>query len=163
MNGLQRILQLRGGAESLQTSYILQVTAFGSTVLPRLQSHYVELIERRNDITGSLVLDTIPRFPIPHDATGELEPHHSHRILTFSQKWNTRFPNLSDISDGLTSLASLAGYVDNHRTNNEPWQEELIVALKAYPVAHKLLSMSRFTVRAGANRNSSGLFIRKML
>jgi hypothetical protein len=123
----------------------------------------VELTERRNDVTGSLVLDTIPRFPIPHYATGGPESHRSHRIFTFSQKWNTRFPDLSDISDGLASLASLAGYVNNQRTNNGRWQEELFVALKAHPVAHKLLSMPRFAVRAETNVSSSGLIIREML
>jgi len=131
--------------------------------MPRPQSHSVELTVRRNDVTGSLVLDTIPRFPIPHYATGDPEPHRSYRIFTFSQKWNTRFPDLSDISDGLASLASLAGYVDIQGTNNGRWQEELFVALKAHPVAHKLLSMSRFAVRDEANVSSSGLIIREML
>jgi hypothetical protein len=123
----------------------------------------MELTERRNDVTGSLVLDTIPRFPIPHYATGDPEPHRSHRIFTFSQKWNTRFPNLSDISDGLTSLASLASSVNNRKNNNGRWQKEMFLAFNAHPVAHKLLSMSRFTVRAEANVSSSGLLIREML
>lgn len=123
----------------------------------------MELTEHRSDVTGSLVLDTIPRFPIPHCATLDPEPHRSHRILTFSQKWNTRFPDLSDISDSLASLSSLASYVDTQRTNNGQWQEELFVALKAHPTAHKLLSMSRFPLRTDANVSSLGLIIREML
>lgn len=131
--------------------------------MPRYHSHSVKLTERRNDVTGSLVLDTIPRFPIPHSAIEDPEPRRSHRISIFSQKWNAKFPDLSDIIDGLASLASLAGHIDNRRTNNGRWQDELFVVLKAHPVAHKLLSMSRFTVRAVASTNSSGLVIREML
>jgi len=146
-------------------SNVLHLTndCFLVTPCPVVRSHFVELTERRNDVSGSLVLDTVPRFPIPHYATGDPEPHHSHRIITFSQKWNTRFPNLSDISDVVTSLASLVGYFDSQRSNNGRWQEELFIALKVHPVAHKLLSMSRFTVRAEANVSSSGLLIREIL
>lgn len=142
---------------------LLTIDCFLVAPRPRHQSHSVKLTERRNDVTGSLVLDTAPQFPIPHFATGDPEPHCSHRIFTFSQNWNTRFPNLSDISDGVTSLANLTCSVDSQRTNNGRWQEELFVALKAHPVAHKLLSMSRFTVRAEANVSSSGLLIREIL
>ncbi|RFU24341.1 hypothetical protein B7463_g11997, partial [Scytalidium lignicola] len=145
MNGLQKVLELRGGIESLQTSHILQVTAFWV------------------DVTGSLIQDTIPRFPIPNCALADPEPHRSPRIIFFSQKWNTKFPDLWDISDGLTSLASLTGYVNNQKKKNLLCHGEFFNPINVYPVAHKFLSMSRYAVAAEINMSSSGLIIREIL
>jgi hypothetical protein len=114
-------------------------------------------------VTGSLVLDTIPRFSLPQSATGTLELQCSQRIHAFSQKWSIIFPDLLDITDGLAALASLASYVNNHEASHRLWQEELFAALKVHPVAHRLLSMARYSVTAERNVQLCGLMIRETL
>jgi hypothetical protein len=68
-----------------------------------------------------------------------------------------------DISDCLTSLANLAGYINNLKIKNELWQEELFVAVNVHPVAHKLLSLLRYPVADEADISSSGLIIHEIL
>jgi len=129
----------------------------------RPQIHSVELTEHRIDVTGSLVLDTVPRFSIPHYATVDPKPHPSPRIFAFSLKWTTKFPDVLDISESLTSLASLASHVNNQKTKNGLRQGELFVALNVHPVAHKLLSIPRYAAAARTNMSSSGLIINEIL
>jgi hypothetical protein len=122
----------------------------------------VELTSYRNDMNGSLVLDEPPRLPIPQFAKENLELHPSDRISQFSQKWSATYPNLSNISDIILSLGSLASHINKGAIDGH-WQKEMVVAFRAHPIAHKLLSMPRFDTSIVVGEDTSGFMIHEVL
>jgi hypothetical protein len=123
----------------------------------------VELTDLRNDVSGSLVLDAAPHFPIPSFASERYQSQYSIRLQYFIRTWTSKNSELSDISECLEALAGLAEHVELLGISSEQWQQELFIALKVYPVAYRILCMPRFTIEADICTNSSETLIRETL
>jgi hypothetical protein len=80
-----------------------------------------------------------------------------------TERLKSNLPNLSDITECLDLLADLAAYVELHGLSSERWRQELFVALKVHPVAHRLLSIPRYMIEDDMDANTSGVLIREML
>ncbi|KAF2672871.1 hypothetical protein BT63DRAFT_138760 [Microthyrium microscopicum] len=145
MSGLQKIIKVRGGLQSFLGLHILQTTILWV------------------DVAGSLILDTVPRFELPQISSIEPELHHSPRILTFVQKWETQYPELVDIRDNLFSLASLARHANSSATSNNLSQDGTFICIRLHSVAHGFLCMSRDIQPAVAYSNYPGSAIREAL
>ncbi|KIW03913.1 uncharacterized protein PV09_04756 [Verruconis gallopava] len=145
MNGLKRVLELRGGANTLQSSYELQMTTFW------------------NDISGSLTLDSTPWFPLPGFAAARKQPSYDHRL----RKFEPEFKDGTSLADGLRraiyDLADVADYVEGNGLSSDESQRELFVAQQLNPVIHGLLSLPRVSPENAINEGCTHLRDAEML
>ena len=95
-------------------------------------------------MTGSMLLDTHPRFSVPKEFVHVPNATQQSPGLTASiQAWNDRFPSFKDISSVLVSIASLSSEVNRAVTNPQFWRDELFIGVRLNPVAHQLLMLPR--------------------
>lgn len=58
-------------------------------------------------------------------------------------KWNSNFPNLSDITDFLGEASNLTSYIDEHACDTQMWKDDLFASRTFNGVVHQLLSLQR--------------------
>jgi hypothetical protein len=118
----------------------------------------------RVDITGSLILDTTPRFCPPLDIIGKIEtfelPNSLYSTLRY---WNLMFPTLTDISAALSSLSRLAIYTNENDSKSGTERDDMFLAYRIYPVAHQLLSLLRHPEHRKQTQCTQGIKIREVL
>ncbi|KAK3942915.1 hypothetical protein QBC46DRAFT_379076 [Diplogelasinospora grovesii] len=123
MDGLERIIKLRGGLQGLGMAVPLFVFWF--------------------DVTGSAVFDTPPRFPIP----SQLPQTDITRREGLSQPVRDllsrlRAAGLNDVSEALIKVMAVANYVNQHACP-EFWSDGLGATKLIGPAAHYILSLPR--------------------
>ena len=116
-------------------------------------------------MTGSMLLDTHPRFSVPKEFVHVPNATQQSLGLTASiQAWNDRFPSFKDISSVLVSIASLSSEVNRAVTNPQFWRDELFIGVRLNPVAHQLLTLPRFDLPEQIETElGQGLFIREIV
>jgi hypothetical protein len=116
-------------------------------------------------VTGSMLLDTHPRFSVPKEFVHVPNATQQSLGLTASiQAWNDRFPSFKDISSVLVSIASLSSEVNRAVTNPRFWRDELFIGVRLNPVAHQLLMLPRFDLPEQIETElDQGLFIREIV
>lgn len=116
-------------------------------------------------MTGSMLLDTHPRFSVPKEFVHVPNATQQSLGLTASiQAWNDRFPSFKDISSVLVSIASLSSEVNRAVTNPRFWRDELFIGVRLNPVAHQLLMLPRFDLPEQIETElDQGLFIREIV
>ena len=116
-------------------------------------------------MTGSMLLDTHPRFSVPKEFVHVPNATQQSLGLTASiQAWNDRFPSFKDISSVLVSIASLSSEVNRAVTNPQFWRDELFIGVRLNPVAHQLLMLPRFDPPEQIETElDQGLFIREIV
>ncbi|KAF2093578.1 hypothetical protein NA57DRAFT_81079 [Rhizodiscina lignyota] len=132
LDGLERIINLRGGLKTLAHQPQVKLMIFWI------------------DVASALVRNRPPRFALPTDLVPPLTPPRPFQedVASFGQlteKWEALLPPLSlDILDILRDLKTLCTVMDGeHASVGEPlWQNEIFVGLRVNPIAHKLLSIS---------------------
>jgi hypothetical protein len=89
-------------------------------------------------------MDTRPRFPLPSDLIQEFTSLNRSCVLeTVIMAWNTSFANLTDIPHALSSIASMAQFINESAQQSLLWEDEWFVCLRFLPVLHQLLSLRR--------------------
>lgn len=132
VEGLERIIKLRGGVDTLNSDRAVRLMVFWI------------------DITGSLVTDSAPLFPIPQTFVPSLrslptkEP--SPTLSRVATRWQINCFASSDIMDVFLDLHRLTTLLTSYSTapHGDIWQDELFVGLVANPITHALLSLPRF-------------------
>jgi hypothetical protein len=97
--------------------------------------------KHRIDISGSFIFDSAPFFPPPRHLLTTV----TNRTPTVPslQRWNSTFPDLSDITDFLGQAANLTSYIDDHASDAEMWKDDLFASKTFNAVVHQLLSLQR--------------------
>jgi hypothetical protein len=163
MTGLERILQLRGGMKSLRSAKVLRLILFWSVVDP-FSWELIMLTISRIDVSGSLIMDTQPRFPPPEDLVEEISiSRPSLTLQNLVLTWNVNFPGLVDIGQVLLSLANLATHTNDQTQNPQFWHDEFFLALKVYPLAHALTSLPRYPLFGEEYPEADGFTMREIL
>jgi hypothetical protein len=136
------------------------LVSFGTNYWRRL----VELTVSRIDVSGSLVMDTKPRFPPPGDLIEEIPVSHPTLALqNLISTWNINFPDLIDISQVFLSLANLVAHMNEQVHNPGFWNNEFFLALTAYPVAYELTSLPRYPLLTEQSHEADGIVMREIL
>jgi hypothetical protein len=118
----------------------------------------------RIDVTGALMTDNRPRYGLPDDLVDQIEKSQCSPILMkFTLTWNTKYPNLMDISDALLSLANLASHTNHRSKNPHLWNDEFFLALTVYPILHQILSLSRYPHKAEPSVENDGVAMREIV
>jgi len=109
-------------------------------------------------------MDSCPRFPPPSYLIGEIDTLDLPPLLHITlYRWDFTFPRLTDISTALSSLAKLASYVNKSASNPLIWKDEMFVAHRIYPVAHEILSLTRYTIPAEQKSSTQGIVLREVI
>ncbi|XTI93540.1 hypothetical protein V2W45_1499523 [Cenococcum geophilum] len=132
VEGLERIIKLRGGVDTLNSDRAVRLMVFWI------------------DMTGSLVTDSALLFPIPQAFVPSLrslptkEP--SPTLSRLATRWHINCFASSDIMDVFLDLHRLTTLLTSYSTtpHGDIWQDELFVGLVANPITHALLSLPRF-------------------
>ena len=116
-------------------------------------------------MTGSMLLDTHPRFSVPKEFVYVPNATQQSPGLTASiQAWNDRYPFFKDISSVLVSIASLSSEVNRAATNPQFWRDELFIGVRLNPVAHQVLMLPRFNLPEQIETGlDQGLLIREIV
>ncbi|OCL08551.1 hypothetical protein AOQ84DRAFT_376655 [Glonium stellatum] len=132
IEGLERIIKLRGGIDTLNSDRAVRLMVFWI------------------DITGSLVTDSAPLFPIPQafiPPLRSLQTKEPSPVLSrLATHWRITCHASSDIMDVFLDLHRLTTLLSPYSTTQQGdiWQDELFVGLIANPVIHMLLALPRF-------------------
>ena len=79
------------------------------------------------------------------------------------QRWNTIFPEISDITTLLHDAASLSNYIAERAIVSNIWKDDLFVSRTFNGVVHQLLSLERHTEAIDAGTSSSQLVLRETM
>ncbi|KAF4554913.1 Hypothetical protein D9617_3g019820 [Elsinoe fawcettii] len=125
-DGLHRVVQLRGGTYGLDQHML--------TII-----FWLELV-------GSTVLDSVPRFPVPHHiaAYANVLEYKAPRCLqSLLLDVLSTFNQLSPICRAMYMLSSVARNINQHSGDAGFWNDAISAVNMLGPVTHYLLSMPR--------------------
>lgn len=97
--------------------------------------------KHRIDISGSFIFDSAPFFPPPRHLLSPVA--NKVPMSSILQKWNSIFPDLTDITDFLVQAVNLTTYIDEHAGDAEMWKDDLFASKTFNAVVHQLLSLQR--------------------
>ncbi|KAH8887808.1 hypothetical protein GQ53DRAFT_843926 [Thozetella sp. PMI_491] len=147
MDGLERVLQARGGFKGL--------------------SHFVPRFASWFDISHAAVEDAPPRFPLlaqlqstPADA--EELPHAFTSLLSHSEQLQSDF---KEALVALEKVARLAVYVNKNSSRPSFWESGIESTNLLRPAAHFVLSMTRLSTQSDLTEENSypGMLTREMV
>ncbi|KAF1988955.1 hypothetical protein K402DRAFT_327329 [Aulographum hederae CBS 113979] len=122
MQGVKRIVKLRGGMQTLKYSYPLRLI----------------------DVNGCLSSDMLPHFPFPSDLV-DINHDGPYQMTLDSQPLAelSKYDGLADLTSALTSVAKMAKFI--HERGHAPsfWKDEPLFCRVFLPVAHEVLSVPR--------------------
>ncbi|PMD44507.1 hypothetical protein L207DRAFT_525832 [Hyaloscypha variabilis F] len=143
MSGLAEVVKRRGGIGTLYSSEIILLLNFWI------------------DISGSFIFDIAPFFPRPHHLLTQVA---SKAVpSTILQRWNAKFPELSDITTFLIDAASLTSYIDERAIEGVIWKDDMFVSRTFNGVVHQLLSLQRDTEALEAGITSPQIVMREAM
>jgi hypothetical protein len=144
MQGLERIIRLRGGFQGL--SDFSPLFASWYVRFPILGFGPLDSNLLRFDITNSAVQDKPPRFSYPvkfENGPATLEELSS-SLITLLAKLDGTDGNLSSLGAGLGKMAQLTSYINRHGQQPQFWKADVETALLVVgPAAHCILSIPR--------------------
>ncbi|KAH7002516.1 hypothetical protein EDB80DRAFT_647492 [Ilyonectria destructans] len=146
MDGLRLISNLRGGFADLR--------------------HPIPTLILLYDITGSMVFDSFPRFPLPPDIPARRTrsirdvPHRLRALLVQIEQMP---PYISVVGDALQILSSIADVVNRGSHSALFWEKDIDAIILLGPCIHFLLSMPRLPDGFGTLPQASDLIMREIL
>ena len=147
MDGLERILKLRGGLRGLSSCVTFFVFwCLYPLSLSVLTVRLMKLTFERMDVLGSAVDDTSPRFSIPHDVTNITAPSSSNSPWLQSLLRRLRSyscPELDDTATALDRGGQIANVINYKASDLKFWRDGINGTRLIGIHSHCLLSLSR--------------------
>ncbi|KAF8859223.1 hypothetical protein BDZ45DRAFT_368044 [Acephala macrosclerotiorum] len=129
LDGLHKVLRLRGGYDSVKNNPILVNLTYGV------------------DMTRSLRQDTKPQFPLPEQMIRNVQNDQSADDFVFFPQthhpapWRQIFPTKNPIVTVFDEIQNAAEVAKMKATRNQEWRVANFVIFRMYPTIHRLLSM----------------------
>ncbi|RYP06269.1 hypothetical protein DL764_003245 [Monosporascus ibericus] len=169
MKGLDKVVQLGGGVEALDSCPPVRQSLFmreSTYFLLFTMIFFLTICFNSADVLGSLVDDAPPRFQLPRHSCSlpcakQSDPHRAQRLLASSQIFQLT-SSLDEtaivvIDSALNSASQLATLL-NHMWNANRMTLDLLIPLCT--LAHNVLSLPRMTNYIGPNERKQEAMLR---
>ncbi|KAI0116907.1 hypothetical protein F4814DRAFT_459172 [Daldinia grandis] len=123
MEGLQRIIDKKGGLDTLSSPFL------------RFMISWL-------DLTGATYHNAKPRFGIPKGAIREIDTGNDSRYLErLLAGWDADCPALGDIVRAMRAVAAVASYINRRAPDDGFWTDDVAAARVLGPALHEVLSL----------------------
>ncbi|KAI0848898.1 hypothetical protein F5Y00DRAFT_262054 [Daldinia vernicosa] len=123
MEGLQRIINKKGGLDALNSPFL------------RLMISWLDLI-------GATYYNSKPRFSIPEGSIREIDTGNDSQYLQqLLSSWDADCPTLGDIMSAMKATAAVASYINHRPADDGFWTDDVAVARLLGPAFHEILSL----------------------
>jgi hypothetical protein len=98
----------------------------------------------RVDVSDSLVTDSQPRHPLPHDLLQNFtNPHRFSNLAGVISMWMTKFPDLIDVTLVMSDIARMARHINDTAESALLWRDRWLMSWMFMPIMQRTLALTR--------------------